>query len=140
MPFQKKLVAAACAAVILWCGASLWPSSPRGPRPEGEHQGRVCDVCGKRFQGSPSPGLSTCPECGKAEGVRVYTYACRACGERFEGFRERPADPANAPTDGRPQPLLVKRPGGQWVKSLEEAGPIVCPKCKSPDVSCPVTY
>lgn len=137
-PASKKTAAIAlCAVAILVCLVQWLRHRPQITRQMG-HRPRVCDACGHRFDGAALPVMVPCPACGKKAGVRAYFYACRSCGERFEAYRERPAEPAKVTDPGRPHELLVKRPGGPWVKTIKELGPIRCPECKSADVHVPL--
>jgi hypothetical protein len=71
-----------------------------------------------------------CPKCGKRAAARAHFYVCRDCGERFEALWERPADPTLEKPDPLKAPDLVyKRPDGDWVPSVQQLGPIPCPKC-----------
>jgi predicted RNA-binding Zn-ribbon protein involved in translation (DUF1610 family) len=129
------------AAVIVLCAGavalSLLVTRPRRAKitPETGYGSRLCDACGHRFQGVPDPVVLPCPQCGQKAGVRVYDFACQACGERFEGYRERPADPDRPyDPDSGPPVLVTKRPGGSWVPSINDLGPLRCPQCKATDL------
>jgi len=134
---KKPLIAGVCLLVILFATCRLWPRG-RAVSPKMVNRPRLCEACGRRFDGPPGAVLLVCPQCGKRAAVRVHHYVCRACGERFEAFWERPADPSGVKPDPLMAPAMVyKRPEGEWVPSVQQLGPFQCPKCKSPKVGPP---
>jgi predicted RNA-binding Zn-ribbon protein involved in translation (DUF1610 family) len=137
---KKPLIAGACLLVIVFATCRLWP---RGRRVTSEmvNRPRVCEACGARFEGPTDPVLLPCPSCGKRAAVQAHSYVCRGCGERFEAFWERPADPAAGKPDPlKPPEMVYRRPGstgGEWVPSVQQLGAFQCPKCGSDNVGPP---
>ena len=135
---KRAAIVAACVMVLGFAAWRLWPGRGRGVTPEMVNRPRVCEECGHRFGGSPEPIVAECPKCHKRAGVRVRSYVCGACGERFEAFRERTADATLEELDLMTPPELVyKREGGEWMPSVQELGEIKCPKCASGKVGPP---
>lgn len=134
---KKAVVVVACVVVLAFAAYRLWPGGGRKVAAEMVERPRACEACGHRFDGPTVATLTECPKCGKREAARVYFYVCRKCGERFEAFRERPADASLTKVDPlRPPDLVYKRGEGEWVP-FAELGGIVCPKCGSANVGAP---
>ena len=128
---KKVCIVAACLAAVGLCALRLWPR-PARLTPEMRLRTRVCEACGHRFQGVPEPVMAVCPKCHKLAGVRVHHCHCRACGEVFEAFRSKPADPKLDKLDETEMTpaVLFQREGGEWVPPEEFSRP-QCPKCGS---------
>ena len=134
---KRAIIAVACVVVATFAAYSLWPRGRPSVTAEMVKRPRVCEACGHRFDGPTEAILIECPKCGKRAAARVYYYVCRGCGERFEAFQERPADPSLTKVDPlRPPELVYKRGEGEWVP-FAELGEIVCPKCGSANVGAP---
>lgn len=134
---KKPLIIVVVVLVILFATCRLWPRARRATS-EMVDRPRVCEACGRRFDGPTAPIVLTCPECGKRAAVRVHHYVCRACGARLEAFWERPADPSlERPDPLRPPEMAYKRPGGTWGPSIKGLGSFKCPKCGSTSVGPP---
>ena len=135
---KQAILVVVAVAVLVFAAYRLWP---RGGTvtPKMVNRPRVCEECGARFDGPTDPILIECPKCHKRAGVRAYFYVCRKCGEHFEAFRERPADPSVTTVDPiKPPDLVFKREGGEWVESVQALGQIKCPKCGSTEVGPPL--
>ena len=134
---KRAAIAAVCIVVVALAAYRLWPRGRGAVTPEMVERPRVCEACGHRFDGPTVAVLTTCPKCKKREAARVYFYVCRKCGERFEAFRERPADPTLTKVDPiQPPDLVYKRGDGEWVP-FADLCEIVCPKCGSAEVGAP---
>jgi hypothetical protein len=125
---KKAALVVVSLAVIGACAWYLLGRSGGVPREELKRV-YVCDACEHRFKALPGEGPVVCPKCKAEQTARIHVYECKACGERFEGFRERERGGTDAP------PIVEhKRPGGQWTRVSEALGPIACPKCRSRNV------
>ena len=134
---KKAVMVVLSLAVIGACVWYMWPKKETIP-PEQLMRPYVCEECSHHFKALPGSGAIECPECHKQAAVLYHEYECRACGERFEAFREREAGAGGgAPDPNEPPQMEYKRPGGKWMRSPESLGKIACPKCKSPKVGPP---
>ena len=131
---KNALVVVACLAVTALGIFMALPRKSGFQRGVEHRRPHACEACGCTFMELPTEGAVKCPNCGE-EAVRAKLFVCGKCNAEFEAYRLRVYYVPVEPPDGG-EPLLgayFKRPGGRWVRRLEELGEIACPSCGNTD-------
>ena len=119
---RNGVVVAACLVLLAVSGVVVCRqlrSSDEAAANQGPQIEWFCPKCQSSYKAPAMGGDPSCPQCGQI-GDCVHTYRCTKCGETFEAFRTRIRTG---------QPMLMKRPDGDWAEYVPEDISVRCPQC-----------